>query len=152
MSTERAASMRLVKFGSITLAALIIIVYVLARSFTYVQGPTIRIFEPADGAAIASSSVTIRGQADRINALSINGTAVSMDVTGHFEKTLIVFPGNNIITLIGSDQFKRNTERVLRLYGQSELPASTNPSAHSTSTEPHVIQAVSSTSTASTTR
>ena len=143
--------MRLIKIGGVAIAALLILIYILARSFTYAQGPTVRIFEPADGAAIAASSVAIRGQGERINSLSINGTSISMDTEGRFEKTIIIFPGINIVTLIGSDQFKRATQRTLRLYGQSDLPASTNRPVAASSTLSHVIQATTSTSTASTT-
>lgn len=140
--------MRLIQIGSIVVVAAIILIYALARTFTYAQGPTIRIFEPADGAGIASSSISIRGQAERVNSLSINGLPISMDTEGRFDEALTILPGINIVTLDATDQFKRSTRRELRLYGQSELPVQTADDAAFL----HAVTSTSSTSTSSTTR
>ena len=117
MNLNRTATIRLIKYCLIGLVVLIIALYALSRSLNYIHGPTINIFQPINGSAIASTTVTIIGQALRVNALSINGKAVFIDEAGNFKETLLVFPGMNTITLNAKDQFGRDTKKQLELVG-----------------------------------
>ncbi|MES2314519.1 MAG: hypothetical protein V4524_01095 [Patescibacteria group bacterium] len=120
MNLNRTATLRLIRLSAITLVAVIIIVYAFFRSLNYIHGPEINIFQPIDGSALASSTVTIIGQATRVNSLSMNGKTVFIDESGNFKETLLVFPGMNIITFTAHDQFGRTKTRQLQLVGTLE--------------------------------
>jgi hypothetical protein len=40
----------------------------------------------------------------------LNGKAITIDEQGHFDETILVFPGTNILTLVARDQFERSVE------------------------------------------
>ena len=115
MPFTRTQLIRNLKIGIIVLAALIIASYGAWRSLDYARGPAITIFQPVNGSAMSSSTMDIIGRADRINSLTINGQAISLDEQGNFKETVIVFPGVNMITLSASDQFGRATEKLLEV-------------------------------------
>lgn len=134
---NRTANLRLLRVSGITLAAIIIISYAIWRSLNYARGPKIDIFEPVNGSSIASTTIVIKGRAERSNSLDLNGQTVSVDEQGNFSETLILFPGVNVITLDAKDQFGRSTETKLELVGTAELPKShlnTSPAGTSTGT------------------
>ncbi len=122
MSLTRTTSLRLLKIGGIILIAFIIIGYSVWRTHTYIEGPAISIFEPVNGSALASSTVTVRGQALRVNIISINGNVISVDQEGNFTENIVLFPGLNILTITAQDQFKRHTEKRLTIMGLHQFP------------------------------
>ena len=117
MDFNRTSSLRLIRYGLIGLVAILIAVYALFRSLNYIHGPNITVYQPIDGSAIASTTVTIIGQASRVNSLSLNGKTVFIDEAGNFKETIIVFPGVNVITLDAHDQFGREVKDQLELVG-----------------------------------
>jgi len=117
MNLNRTATLRLIRYGLVALGCILIALYALSRSLNYIHGPTINIFQPINGSAIASSTVTIIGQALRVNSLSLNGKGVFIDEAGNFKETLLVFPGMNNITLSAKDQFGRSVSKQLELVG-----------------------------------
>ena len=117
MDLSRTSTLRLIRLGVIILVALIITLYALSRSFNYIHGPNIEVFQPIDGSSISSTTVTIIGRADRINTLSLNGKTVFIDQSGNFNETIAIFSGINILTLDARDQFGREVKRQLELVG-----------------------------------
>lgn len=117
MDLNRTATLRLIRLSTISLMAVIIILYALSRSLNYIHGPKIEIFQPINGSAISSSTVTIIGRADRVNSLSLNGKTLFIDKLGNFQETIIIFPGINRITLSAKDQFNRSIDSQLELVG-----------------------------------
>ena len=111
----RTQYIRYIKIGIIAIAVLIIVSYGAWRSLDYARGPAITIFQPVNGSTAASSTIDILGRADRVNSLTINGSPISLDESGNFKETLIVFPGVNMITLSAKDQFGRATEKQIEL-------------------------------------
>ena len=122
MDFTRTRFARLVRIVATILAILIVAVYAAYRSFAYIRGPIITIFQPINGASIASTTVTIIGRVDRVNSLSLNDDPIQVDEAGNFKQTVIVFPGVNIITLEATDQFKRAVRTELSLFGTKDLP------------------------------
>jgi hypothetical protein len=51
-----------------------------------------------------------------------------MDESGNWKKTIVVFPGINILTIQGFDKFDRTIEKRLTLWGDLEqtIPVSTS--------------------------
>ena len=136
MRLNRTAWLRLIKFGTVCIVAILIVVYAISRSLSYTKGPRINIFQPIDGSSIGASTVTIQGRADRINTLYLDGSPISMDEQGTFSEMITVFPGSNIVTLSAHDQFGRNTQALIHLFGTIDLPivhTATSSSATTTS-------------------
>jgi hypothetical protein len=47
----------------------------------------------------------------------LNGQTITVDEAGNFSQTIIVFPGMNILTFHAHDQFGRDTDKQLQLFG-----------------------------------
>lgn len=125
MRLTRSTNIRLARISIVVLVAGLIVAYAVWRSLNYARGPEIEIFQPAEGASIASSTVVIRGRANRINSLRLDGNDISVDEQGDFSQTLVLFPGLNTIALEANDQFGRSVSKVLELVGTMPLPAAT---------------------------
>ena len=119
MPFSRSSYIKLLKISVATIIAIVIVVYIFFRSLSYIKGPNIYIAEPANGTSIESNSINIKGQAQRISNLYMNGNPVTIDEQGNFNKTIGILEGTNIITLEGKDRFGRNTRTVLTLFGKT---------------------------------
>ena len=122
MNLTRTTTLRLIRILIIAILACGIITYAVFRSLDYARGPSITIIEPTDGSSTASTTVTIRGHVDRVNAININGNPIFMDVAGNFTQTLIIFPGLNKLMFSARDQFGRIVEKKLDIVGLGVLP------------------------------
>lgn len=118
MPLSRTTNRRLLKLFIVIIFFGIIVAYAISRSFNYVSGPEIKIFEPANGSATTSPAVTIQGQALRVNKITLNGKSILIDEKGYWKETIIIFQGLNKITLYAEDQFGRNTREELDLVGE----------------------------------
>ncbi len=123
MQLTRTAAIRSLRFATGILLAGVIVAYSIWRSLNYARGPHILLYEPNNGSSIAASTVTIRGKAERVNALFVNGQSIAMDERGGFSDTVIIFPGMNIVYISADDQFGRKTETELDLIGTVGFPA-----------------------------
>jgi hypothetical protein len=122
MNFTRTRFAKLIRVASTLVVIVIVIGYAAYRSLAYIRGPIIHVFQPIDGASIASTTVTIIGRVDRVNSLALNDNPIQVDESGNFKQTIIVFPGVNIVTLRATDQFQRATTAELRMFGTKELP------------------------------
>lgn len=116
MPLTRSRFIRLLRIGGAVLALILIAGYIIWRSLDYARGPAIRIFEPQDGATVASSTAELVGRADRINMLTLDDRPISVDERGNFRETIAVFPGLNRITMRATDQFQRETRLEIRIF------------------------------------
>lgn len=78
-------------------------------------GPTITVSEPQDGQAFASSTISVKGIAKNISALSMNDLPIFVNDKGDFSEIVALSLGYNIISLKGADKFGKKTEKVLQL-------------------------------------
>lgn len=127
MSLTRTSIIRLLRLSFAVLIGILIVTYAIIRSLNYARGPHIDIFEPVNGATVATTSVAIHGRVLRINKLTFNGSQISIDEKGNFYNVSIIFPGVNFLTFIGSDQFGRSVTTRLDLFGTQELPKTPVP-------------------------
>jgi hypothetical protein len=79
--------------------------YGLMEAWPLILGPSLRIDSPRDGAPFPEGLVTVRGKAERIAMLSLDGTPVTRDEDGSFETTLTFPHGGSILTFIATDRF-----------------------------------------------
>jgi len=117
MFNSRTNNLRLIKITSLVVLFILIAIYAFFRSLNYAKGPDIEIYFPSDGSTISSSTIKITGQAFRINKITLNGHTISVDESGKWEQTVIIFPGINKITLYAEDQFGRNISKKLDIVG-----------------------------------
>lgn len=120
MPPNRSAFIRLLKIIAGTAVILIVIGYASWRSTEYLRGPMLTINTPEDWDVIQASTTVVSGRVERVHEISLNGSQLSVDEDGNFSDILIVFPGNNIITITASDQFGRSIEKKLHITGVSK--------------------------------
>lgn len=121
MMVTRTRFVRAIRIAILAIIVAVIAGYAAYRSLPYAEGPDIQIYQPLNGSTVASSTVAIIGKASRTNSLSLNGAALQVDELGNFKETIIVFPGLNRITILGSDQFGRKVTYDLIIYGSAAL-------------------------------
>lgn len=93
-------------------------------------GPSISVEELP--AATAERLVTIRGSAQRISSLSMNGSAVPVTEAGDFSERYVLAPGYNRIVLEAGDRYGKSTVREIEIVLlQDAADASPRPAASS---------------------
>lgn len=93
--------------------------YFEARNVLY--GPRIMIATPTAPATVSEPLVHIRGSAQNIVILRMNGAPVSVTEAGDFDEALLLAPGYNKVVLSASDKLGRTTEQVLEIiYSEHE--------------------------------
>lgn len=89
--------------------------------------------------------IVIRGTADRIASLSMNGKTIPVTENGAFEEPYLLSPGYNRIVLDASDKYGRSRRQAIEVV---YTPASAPEDAPATSTpQTATTTSVSSTST-----
>lgn len=90
--------------------------YFLFQARYMVLGPMVNITSPANGALVASSVVSIEGQAKNAAWISLNGRQIYTDEKGHWSESLVVSPGTSIMTVKTRDRFGREVEKSIHIY------------------------------------
>ncbi len=104
-------------------------------------GPTITVTSTIT--EVHDPFVTIKGRADRISSLSMNGKTVPVTESGAFEEPYLLNPGYNRVVLDASDKYGRTRRQAIEIvYSPSTSTEQQTVSATATTT-----QATSSTST-----
>ena len=114
MGTPRKAAFYL-RTALIAIFVLFIAGYAFYQSKNLREGPRLSIDTPINGALATTSLITVAGTAQNITAISLNGRAIYIDETGHFEEKLLLSYGYNIITLSAKDKFGRTVTKKLEL-------------------------------------
>ena len=115
MTFTRTTTRIIIKFAIISMVSAFIVIYAIWRSLNYTRGPSIITFSPTDGIATTSATIRITGRAERISDISMNGERISVDESGNFQETLILFSGINIITFAAYDRFGRTVQKQIRI-------------------------------------
>jgi hypothetical protein len=126
MIATRTAFQRMLKMLAISAFVVIIVGYAVWRSLNYARGPSILVTEPLNGSTVSTSVIDVKGQALRVNTITLNGRPISVDQQGNFSETVIVFPGLNVLTIEAGDQFNRHVKTELQIFGNSVPPSPTN--------------------------
>ena len=93
----------------------IIVGYVIFQSTDFVDGPLITISSPEDGILVTEPLVHIKGIAERVSEIRLNGNPIFIDESGNFDEPLLLVYGHNIITLEAQDKFERTISKELEL-------------------------------------
>lgn len=98
--------------GFKTIVALVLIVlagYGILKAIPLLQGPTIEIVSPGEGARIDAGMLTLQGRALHANRMTLNGAPFLIDEQGRFTTTLLLPQGGAILTLTAYDRFGRQS-------------------------------------------
>ena len=79
------------------------------------SGPQITVNSPSDGATIKKELVNVKGKAERISQLYLNGKKIFTDEQGNFNEPYLLASGYNLLELIARDQFGRQIIKKLQL-------------------------------------
>ncbi len=102
------------------LLALMLAGYVLFQSQNILRGPVVHIDEPLDGATLFYDVVDVKGRAENVAYIYLNGRQIYIDNYGYFNEKLIAPPGYSIIELLAQDKFGRKSQKLLHLIIQKE--------------------------------
>jgi len=107
----------LLRIGFWTAIVIIVIVYAIWRTYNYALGPNLSIESPISNIT-SDSTIHIKGNAQRINFLSLNDHPIMLDPQGNFDEEIIVFLGMNILTLKAKDRFDRQIVKKIEILRQ----------------------------------
>jgi hypothetical protein len=111
---------RMVKYGLIIFFILILI-YAYFESRAMLYGP--RISVPTGTIIVDEPYTIIRGQAENIAELRINGTIVPVTEDGRFEEEYLVAHGQNYVVLDARDKYGRTQQETIEVVYLGEEPA-----------------------------
>ena len=90
-------------------------------------GPSITV--PSEVVEVHDQMVSIKGRADRISSLSMNGNILSVTEDGTFDEPYLLAPGYNRIVLDATDKYGRTRTKTIEITYTPTSPAT--PSATS---------------------
>jgi hypothetical protein len=95
---------------------LFIIGYGLYQAKNLIYGPKINISsELAQNYTTNNELFDIGGKTQNINSISLNDREIKIDESGSFDEKLLLFPGYNVIKLLGKDKFGRAVEKKIEV-------------------------------------
>lgn len=92
---------------------LIVLGYAYYEAQGILFGPSIRV--TSEVTEVREPFVLIKGQADRIASLSMNGKTISVTETGAFEDPYLLAPGYNRIVLDAQDKYGRRRSKTIEI-------------------------------------
>ena len=79
---------------------------------------------PTEVSEVHEQFVTLKGRADRIASLKMNGAVIAVSEDGSFEEPYLLAPGLNRIVFDAEDKYGRSRSEVLQIvYTPTENPA-----------------------------
>ena len=109
---------------------LIILGYAYYEARGLLFGPSITV--SSDITEVHDPFVTIKGQADRIASLSMNGKTIPVTEDGAFEEPYLLSVGYNRIVLDASDKYGRTRRQAIEIVYTPKADAAPTPVATST--------------------
>lgn len=78
--------------------------------------PALSVSVPKEG-ALVSSQVVVQGKTDAGSTVFVNGEAVAVADSGEFKKSLVLFPGREVITITAQNRLGKKTsiQRVVEV-------------------------------------
>lgn len=105
----------LIKPLLIGLVVLLIVGYSGLKLKDLLIGPQVIIVSPSDGSTISKNMVNVKGRAERISQLFLNGKKIFTDEQGNFNEPYLLASGYNLLEIIAHDQFGRQITKKLQL-------------------------------------
>ncbi|MFA5023049.1 MAG: hypothetical protein WC385_03445 [Candidatus Paceibacterota bacterium] len=113
--TKRKDYRCLIKPFLVILVVVLIVGYSGLKLKDLLIGPQIIISSPSDGSTISKNMVNVKGKAERISQLYLNGKKIFTDEAGNFNEPYLLASGYNLLEIIAHDQFGRQITKKLQL-------------------------------------
>jgi len=104
-----------IKITFFTLLTLGIFYYVYHQMEDYLKGPVLVLTEPSDNSTLYQDDVLIKGYAQNISYISMNGKQIFTDQTGQFSEEMLLAEGFNLIEIVVEDKYGRKNQQTLKL-------------------------------------
>lgn len=95
--------------------AIFIVIYIFFRSSDFIQGPSLYLNEPADGAVYKTPLINVSGVVKNVSNIDLNGKQISTNKNGFFNEKYILANGLNKISFTITDRFDRKTEKIVEV-------------------------------------
>lgn len=125
---------------ALVLFFILVLFYALYEAHGILFGPTISVSGRA--MIVDQPYIEIKGTADRISSLSMNGNDVPVTENGAFDEPYVLSPGYNKIVLEAKDKYGKTTSRTIEIvYDASSTAQSASAGAvSSTSSTSSIAQ------------
>lgn len=94
---------------------LLIVGYSVLKVKDLALGPAIKLDSPTEGQSLKTDLVIVRGKAERISQIFINGRKIFTDEEGNFREQYLLASGYNLLEIMAQDKFGRKVEKKLQL-------------------------------------
>jgi hypothetical protein len=95
------------------LLVLTAVAYGLFRAYPLAAGPTIKVYSPANGDYVASTTFEVSGQVKRASIITLQGRPITIDTEGHFSETLVAQFPYTILVLVATDQYGESVSKTI---------------------------------------
>ena len=108
---------------------ILVLFFILVALYAYYEargllfGPSIEV--PKEAAVVHDRFITIRGIAERISGLAMNGRPVTVTEDGKFEEPYLLNDGYNRIVLRAVDRYGRTRESVIEVMYEPPMVSTT---------------------------
>lgn len=109
---------RRLEIGLLSLLVVIAVLYGIFRAYPLVIGPSITIYNPADGDYVASTTFEVSGKVERATLITLQGRPITIDTEGHFTETLVSQFPYTILVLVAEDQYGKSISKTVRVVPQ----------------------------------
>jgi len=99
--------------------------YVCFESYAVFMGPRIALESLHEITTVSNSLLVIRGSAENIATLSLNGSAIATTPEGTFAESVLMAPGHNTVVLTATDKAGNRKDQALTIMYRPlpEVPA-----------------------------
>ncbi len=94
------------------LITILFLAYLYSQYYNYQNPPYLEIFEPKNNITTEKNEVNIKGKTEPNTIININNTTTTTDENYIFEKTVLLQPGINIITIKATHATNTNRESI----------------------------------------
>lgn len=104
--------------------------FVIVLAYAYYEGRGLlfgpKINVPSEIQEVHDPFIRIKGQADRISSLALNGKPIPVTADGAFDEPYLLAPGVNRILLDATDKYGRSRQSVIQIvYTPTTTPTTT---------------------------
>lgn len=87
---------------------------------TLMQGPTLLLSSPQNGAHIEDELFEVTGTTKNVTHVFLNGRAVQLTTEGEFTETLITPNGYGVLLVEAENRFGRKQQKRIEIFGAKE--------------------------------
>ena len=103
--------LNVIKKTALAIVVFAFVLFVGRGLYPYVHGPSISVNSISNGAVVTDPAIRISGTATHTKELLVGGRSLALSTDGSFDETILLHPGYNIISIIGTDRFGKSASR-----------------------------------------